>query len=213
MLSTLDRAEVEKDAPDESSPNHHPTDDKDIHLSKSERLSGKVKSLLHVHNDRPNGADTEGCLPLASSPNAIISDARLSESTPPTPGPQGFKRLVRHPVDTVKAKTERKTNKTVAANLLSPEITHAQDVELVRAQDTLTTAKTEETKLQACEEIETLKKARQDLFVRWTMDRHVLKLKRLESKEGQERSGKKPGSQMNPGNEHLGWKDYSQQVR
>lgn len=211
--SVLDRAAVGNHGFENSSPDHHPAIDKETRMTKRERLSGKVKSLLHVRNDQTDLVANEDCVTLAASPTVIAGDARLDESTPPKPGPEGFKQLIQHPVDTVKAKTERKTNKEVAANLLSPEVTHAQDVELIRAKDTLDTAKTEEEKLQACNDLETLKKARQDLFVRWTMDRHVSKLKRLESKEEQGRSRTKAGSHESTGDEGLGWKSYGQQVR
>ena len=211
--SVLDRAAVGSHGPENSSLDHHPAVDTETRMTKRERLSGKVKSLLHVRNDQTNETANEDCATLAASPTAISGDGRLDESAPPKPGPEGFKQLIQHPVDTVKAKTERKTNKEVAANLLSPEVTHAQDVKLIRAQDTLDTAKTEEEKLEACNDLETLKKARQDLFVRWTMDRHVLKLKRLKSKEEQERSRRKARSHESTGDERLGWKGYGEQVR
>lgn len=207
----LDRAVVGSHGPENDSLDHHPAVDKETRLTKRERLSGKVKSLLHVRNDQTNQSANEDCITLAASPTVIAGDARLDESAPPLPGPEGFKQFIQHPVDTVKAKTERKTNKEVAANLLSPEVTHAQDVELIRAKDTLDNTKSEEEKLQACHDLETLKKARQDLFVRWTMDRHVFKLKRLESKE--ERNRRNAGSHESTGDERLGWKSYGQQVR
>lgn len=210
----LDRAAMGNDGPDNSNLDHHPAVESETRMSKRERLSGKVKNLLHVRNDQIDLVAKEDRVILAASPAAISGDGRLDESAPPRPGPEGFKQLIQHPVDTIKAKTERKTNKEVAANLMSPEVTHAQDVELIRAKDTLDTAKTEEEKLQACNDLETLKKARQDLFVRWTMDRHVSKLKRLESKEEQVRSRNKPGSHRDTGDEErLGWKSYGQQVR
>ena len=77
-------------------------------------------------------------------------------------------------------------------------------VGLVRAQDTLDNAQSEDQKLQAYDDLETLKKARQDLFVRWTMDRHVSKLKRLEGGTTHKESGRKF--------KELGWKVYSQEV-
>ena len=177
--SVLDRATVESETHNNASPSYDSLNDNDTHMSKPERLNGKAKSLLHVRNDHPNLTGTEGGSTLAASPNAPSSEARLNEHAPPLLGPQGFRKFVRHPVDTVKAKTERKTNQTIAGNLLSSEVTHAQDVELIRAQDTFTNAETDEAKLQASDDLESLKKAHQDLFIRWTMDRHVLKLKQL----------------------------------
>ena len=210
--SVLDRAAVRYDVPDENEKKHHSVNDNAISMSKQQRFKGKVRSLLHVHNDRSTNTGNEDELILAASPDVTSTDARLDESLPPVPGPQGFKQLVHHPVDTIKAKTERKTNKEVAANLLSPEITHAQDVELIRAQESLDNATTEEEKLQACDDLESLKKARQDLFVRWTMDRHVMKLKRLEKNDGGDRDRSGSDGQTNSQLESIGWKSYGQQV-
>ena len=214
--SALDRATVEVDAPDDSDDNRilhtsdsldHATNHTDAHLSKRKRLSGKVKSVLHVHNDQLNVAGNSNYVTLAASPNAVSEDARLDDDASPEPPAQGFKSLVQHPIDTIKAKTDRKTNKEVAANFLSPEVTHAQDVELIHAQDSLDSSKSENEKLQACKDLETLKKARQDLFVRWTMDRHVLKLRQLGGK------GRHGQSRRESGTRDLDWKMYFQQVR
>ena len=210
--SVLDRSAVESEAIEENSHDHHTTASNDTHLSKRERFNGKVKSLLHIHNDHMNIAGNEASVTLAASPDAIAADARLDEGALPGPGPQGFKQLVQHPVDTIKAKTERKTNKELANNLLSPEITHAQDVELIRAQDTLDNADSEREKIQACGDLETLKKARQDLFVRWTMDRHVSKLQRLESDEKRDRRHREHSRQRDTEKHVAGWIDYSQEV-
>lgn len=211
--SVLDRATVGNNA-------HHPRPgaeksslEADAHMSKRERLSGKVKSILRINNDHINIESNDNGMTLAASPDATSGNSRLDEGPPPGPSSQGFAQLLQHPVNTVKAKTERKTNKEVAANLLSPEITHAQDVELVRAEETLGNATTEEEERKACEDLETLKKARQDLFVRWTMDRHVLKIRRLESEESREA--------RNQNNSHgniltetgaSGWIDYGHEV-
>ena len=126
--SVLDRAAVESKPPSEdSSRDEGESMQNDIHMSKRKRLSGKMKSLLHVANNDINVAGNAEFVTLAASPDAISGDSRLDETKPPLPGPQGFQQLVHHPIDTVKAKTQRKTNKEVAANLLSPEVTHAQE--------------------------------------------------------------------------------------
>lgn len=220
--SVLDRAAIESGPPDdndEARGTHtsdgldHSIDDSEMHMSKRKRLLGKVKSVLHVSNDQLNDIGGSHFVTLAASPDAISGDARLDDGPPPKPGPQGFKDLVYHPVDTIKAKTERKTNKEVALNLLSPEVTHAQDVELIRAQETADAANAEKEKLDACQDLETLKEARQDLFVRWTMDRHVLKLKRLESREQQDRRHKEINNQPESDLGDTGWENYFHQVR
>lgn len=216
--SVLDRATVESDASEEHNEDRilHTSDalgnstiDADKHLSKRKRLSGKVKSLLHVHNDQLNIVDNADLVTLAASPDVTSGDSRLDEKASPEPASQGFKSLAHHPIDTIRAKTERKTNKEVAAKFVSPEVTHTQDVELVRAQNTLNMAQTEEEKEQAWGDMEKLKKSRQDLFVRWTMDRHVLKLRQLDGNDSRERSRGKPDSEADS---NAGWIEYCQQV-
>ncbi|KAL8690763.1 MAG: hypothetical protein Q9218_003867 [Villophora microphyllina] len=209
--SVLDRAEVELGTPGAAS-TENKTVDNDLHMSKRERFSGKVKSLLHISNDQINDASNVDYVVLAASPNVTPGEPRLDEGEPPNPQPQGFQQLVQHPVDTIKAKTQRKTNKEVAANLLSPEVTHAQDVALIHAQDTLDTAKSDSDIFRACEDLETLKKARQDLYVRWTMDRHVQKLRRLESKSTQGRKQNEVNDVSLRKCRELGWKRYGQEL-
>ncbi|KAL8669396.1 MAG: hypothetical protein Q9168_006008 [Polycauliona sp. 1 TL-2023] len=212
--SVLDRAAVEPDTPDDDLTELQDTVDTDINLSKRKRIAGKFKSLLHISDDQINVASNADCATLADSPSATSGGNRLDEQMPQKPGPQGFQQVIHHPLDAVKAKTQRKTNQEVATNLLSPEVTHAQDVELIHSQDTLNNAQSESERAKACENLETLKKARQDLFVRWTMDRHVLKLKQLGTKTTleRERQRKEPDSQQTPKSEHLGWKAYGQQL-
>ncbi|KAL8674706.1 MAG: hypothetical protein Q9224_007491, partial [Gallowayella concinna] len=208
----LDRAAVESDAPDDDLTERQDTVDANIQLSKRKRISGKVKSLLHISDDQVNVVSNADCVTLADSPEVIPGDSRLDESAPPKPGPQGLQQAIQHPVSTFKAKTQRKTNKEVAANLLSPEVTHAQDVELIHAQDLLGNAETQSDKDKACQDLETLKKARQDLYVRWTMDRHVLKLKNLQSKTTTERKRLESGSEPSDNSGELGWKGQCRQL-
>ncbi|KAL8784993.1 MAG: hypothetical protein Q9213_003654 [Squamulea squamosa] len=210
--SVLDRAVVEPDGPNDHLIEHQETVDTGIHLSKRKRLSGKLKSLLHVSDDQVNVASNADCVTLASSPEVASGERRLDGSTPPTLGPQGLQQVIQRPVETIKAKTQRKTNKEVAANLLSPEVTHAQDVELIHAQDSLNNVQTSDEKAKAYEDLESLKKARQDLFVRWTMDRHVLKLRRLKNKTTLERRRRDSGSEPKTENLELGWKAHSRRL-
>lgn len=211
--SVLDRAAVDSDVPDNDFTQYQETVDTNIHLSKRKRLSGKVKSLLHVSDDHVNIASNVDCVTLADSPDVIPGETRLDENPPPKPGPHGFQQAIQHPVDTFKAKSQRKTNKEVAGYLLSPEVTHAQDVALIHAQDTSDNAETESEKAKACEDLEKLKKARQDLFVRWTMDRHVFKVRRLKSNNVPEGRQEEPDNESSRTIGQLGWKVYTQRVR
>lgn len=131
--SMLDRAAVDNETSNESIANPHSNTDVDVHMSKRKRFSGKVKSILHVHNEQLNVTNNADAVTLALYPNVTTGEPRLDEGSSPEQPPQGSKQLVQHPVDNIKMKAERKTKSEVAATLLSPEITHAQDVELLRA--------------------------------------------------------------------------------
>ena len=100
---------------------------------------------------------------------------------PANGGLHGLRDFAHQPIQTNEAKAERATGRSVAQNVATAEISHAHDVELVMAQDRMNSAKTDNENSLAHHDLERIKKARQDMFVRWTMDRHVLKLRQLES--------------------------------
>ncbi|KAL8994120.1 MAG: hypothetical protein Q9169_005833 [Polycauliona sp. 2 TL-2023] len=192
--SVLDRAVIESDTPDDDLTELQDTVDTEVHLSKRSRLGGKVKSLLHISDDQVVFARNTDCVTLADSPDVMDRENRLDETSPPKPGSQGMHQMIQHPVDIFEAKTQHKTNQEVATNLLSPEVTHAQDVELIHAQNTLNSAQIENAQAKACEDLEILKKARQDLFTT------------------PERERKEPGSQGTPRGAELGRKAYALQL-
>ena len=186
MDSTLDRAAVESDSGGDDD-NHrilHTTDASSQanptlieHVSKRARLKEKAKEILHIDKDN---------ITLAPSPNPTEMPYRL-DNHPPEEGIHGLNDFVHQPIQTIKVKAQRKTNKAIAENLSTAEISHAHDVELILAQDRIASAQTEEERSSANQDLEVLKRARQDMFVRWTMDRHVLKIRQLERRPVQYR--------------------------
>lgn len=150
-------------------------------VSKKAQLKQKVGEILHIKTSSTAVIEPMNGETLAPTPDATATPYRLDKSPPPK-GLDGLKDFAHQPVRTIKAKSERRTNREVAKNLATAEISHAQDVELVLAQDQLAQAATGEEQSSAYQKLEVLKKARQDMFVRWTMDRHVTKIGRLERK-------------------------------
>ena len=118
---------------------------------------------------------------------------------------------INHPRTTVNA--ARKTNREVAANVSTPEVSHAYDVELVLAQENMESAKTEEERSSAHGDLEVLKRARQDMFVRWTMDRHVLKIRQLEKKPFLPKARTDFMMKDESGQHKMDWKAYGSHVR
>lgn len=190
MDSTLDRAAVEYDSGEDDDSHRilHTTDVSSQSASastgpksKRNQLKQKAREILHVNNSRTAVTEPADSVTLEPSPKSAAMPCRL-DNHPPKEGLDGLKDFAHQPVQTIKAKAERRTNREFAENLATAEVAHAYDVELVLAADHMAVAKTEEERSSAHQDMEVLKKARQDMFVRWTMDRHVLKIRRLERK-------------------------------
>ena len=70
----------------------------------------------------------------------------------------------------------------ISSKIAVKEIPHGQEVELVRAHDALLRSRNDTERLMAIENINELLQTRQDQFVRWTIDRHVQKVRLLPPK-------------------------------
>ena len=221
MDSTLDRAAVESDSGDDDANYRilHTTDASSQanptlteHVSKRDRLKEKAKEILHIDKGRITVTEPAEAVTLAPSPNPTEMPYRLDNHLPED-GIHGLKDFIHQPVQTIKLKAERKTNKAVAENLSTAEISHAHDVELILAQDRVASAQTEEERSSANQDLEVLKRARQDMFVRWTMDRHVLKIRQLERKPVQHRERADFVAKDKSGQHKMDWKAYGSHVR
>lgn len=182
------------------------------HLSKKKRLKQKAKVLLHVSPKHSENVESVDPVTLAPTPKAAAMPYRLG-TDPPMEGLDGLKDFCHQPVETIKAKAGRRSNRDLAANLVTQEVTHAHNVELVHAQDHLASAKTEKERLSACSDLEALKKARQDMFVRWTMDRHVSKIRKLERKPIPHQAMGEFIIKDEPGKDKMNWRGYGHHVR
>lgn len=221
MDSTLDRAAVESDSGDDDA-NHrilHTTDASSQanptlieHVSKRARLKEKAKEILHIDKGRITVTEPADGVTLAPSPNPTEMPYRL-DNHPPEESIHGLKAFVHQPVETIKVKAERKTNKAVAENLSTAEVSHAHDVELILAQDHMASAQTEEERSSATRDLDVLKRARQDMFVRWTMDRHVLKIRQLQRNPVQHRERADFVAKGESGQHKMDWKAYGSHVR
>jgi hypothetical protein len=87
--------------------------------------------------------------------------------------------LMHHPIDTVKEKVSNQGNQEVAGNIAAKEIPHGQEVDLVNASTAVDRARTESEKLLAIRNLSELLKQRQSTYVRWSLDRHVSKVRVL----------------------------------
>jgi hypothetical protein len=188
----LDRANINHDnqiqlpqKPPQSTDNHGDDDADEKHRSLrvaiSEKRHGaavKIRKTLHISK----GTDIEDDLgqqdSLLANPVTEKSDSRLKEKMP-VPDKATMKDFVHNPVDMVKSKISGQGNYEVAANIASKEISHGQEVDLLKAHDDVQHAETQEKKERATETFDELLKERQNMYVRWTLDRHITKVRIL----------------------------------
>ena len=143
---------------------------------RTHETSSKIKKALHI---RKTSADSGR---NSDNPPAILntvnenSDSRLMNKLP-EPEKRTMHDLVHNPVETVKSKVSGEGNHQVAANIAAKEVPHGQEVDLVNAQTAVERARTESERLLAIDNLAELMKDRQSTFARWTLDRHVTKLR------------------------------------
>ena len=182
------------------------------------RVSAKVKSkvktkthkILHTsHQQHPPPLATAPA--LAPAPAHDRDDDRLFHPVEEHNGPN-VKELLHHPVDTVSSLISSASGAKMAAVMDNQVIAHGADVNLVRVSDKVADANNEEEKQSALGELEDLRKARQDQYVRWTMDRHVLKVRRIPpfNIKRPQKKDFKTGDQKDDG--QVDWAMYSQNV-
>ena len=149
------------------------------------RVSAKVRSkvktkthkILHTSHEH-HASQSPTAPPLAPAATHDGDDDRLFNPVPEHKGPQ-IKDLLHSPVETVSSILHGASGAKMAAVMDNQVIAHGANVNMVRAYDKVTDAHDQEDKESALGELEDLKKTRQDQYVRWTMDRHVLKVRRI----------------------------------
>jgi len=154
-------------------------------LAKIRRVSEKVRSRTKAKTDKilyPSSRSaashkSNSAPPLAPAPSNPDDD-RLFRPVPEHKGPQ-IKDVLHNPVNTVQSLLHGASGAKVAETMDNQVISHGADVNLVRIYDKVAAAQNEQDKTVALDDLEDLKKARQDTYVRWTMDRHVLKVRRI----------------------------------
>ncbi|MCJ1280656.1 hypothetical protein MMC21_008485 [Puttea exsequens] len=184
-------------------------------FSKKIRTKARTHTQEVLHPKRESHNDTLSSSPtapaLAPSPSMSMENDRLYNPLPEYKGMQA-KDLIHHPIDTVQSALHGASGAKFAEVVDNQVIPHGANVGLVRAYDKLNSAKNEKKTQGALSEVETLKKERQDAYVRWTMDRHVLKV-RQDPPRTMERPRRAVYRKENKeGREEMQWSGYSQQV-
>jgi hypothetical protein len=136
----------------------------------------KIRKTLHISKPTDNLSSNSPV--LANSADEPSSKSRLVHELP-VPDKATVKDFLHHPVDTVKSKVSDQGNQQVAANIAAKEIPHGEEVDLVKAHDAVNRAQTESEKLLAIQDVKRLMKERQSTYARWSLDRHVSKIRVL----------------------------------
>lgn len=220
-------APLQEHAPNPSSSD---SDSDDIDIGKEEagtsprsfanvrRVSAKVRSkvktqthkILHTSHDQ-HAPQLPTAPALAPPPTHDRDNDRLFHPAPEHKGPQ-VKDLLHKPVDTVSSLLHGASGAKMAAVMDNQVIAHGADVNLVRVYDKVADAENKDEEQSALGELEDLKKTRQDQFVRWTMDRHVLKVRRIPPLSLQ-RPQQKDFKMDDQEGGQVDWASYSQHVR
>lgn len=149
----------------------------------SKKVSDTVKTtadiVLHPTNHKKEKSIDPTTVPtLAPPPEKDVENDRLFHDAPEQKRPD-FKEVVKHPVSTVQSALHGASGAKFAETMDNQVIAHGAEVRLVRAYDEVVNADSEEDKAKAADNLEELKKTRQDSYVRWTLDRHVLMVRRV----------------------------------
>ncbi|KAK4696964.1 hypothetical protein P7C71_g1027, partial [Lecanoromycetidae sp. Uapishka_2] len=189
-------------------------------FAKVRRVSEKVRSrtkartekIFHASGGSGSSHKAISAPALAPAPSDAADGDRLYNPLPEHKGPP-VKDVLHHPVDTVQSLLHGASGAKVASTVDNQVISHGADVNMVRLYDKFTAASTEKDKNAALDDLEDMKKARQDTYVRWTMDRHILKVRRVPPFDLPKPKKEDYIANRESGNGAMDWVGYGQDVR
>ncbi len=208
-----------KDPDNESSSLPNDTDSKV--LTKVRNATTKMKAKLHlkkhdetfIHDDQRVVEEAKAAPILAPPAPTARDEDRMFKDLPEKPSGPSLKQMVAYPVNTVKSAVGRQGGNAYAENLAKTDITHGANVNIVRAYHVVTNSATDADRASAVQDLERLKKSRQDSFVRWTVDRHVQKVRRVKTVKLPRRSRAQFVEKIDTGRYRTQWKKYGDYVR
>ncbi len=158
-------------------------------MAKVGQVTTKVKSKLHVqrddetliHADQLSLEEHEEAPILAPPALAAVEGDRFFNPLTQKPSGHALQEVTTHPAQTLKSAAERRGGNAYAENLAKTDVSHGSNVNIVRAYDSIASTATEADRASAMQDFERLNRSRQDSFVRWTMDRHVQEVRKVEA--------------------------------
>ena len=175
------------------------------------KLSGKTRGVSDGHNDQRFFDTTTLAPTLAPGPETSNQYDRFSGDVPEKPTLLPMKDLATHPIDTIKSLGHLKGGNDFAEHVANTEISHGASVNLVLAHEKVEAATNDHDRSRATHGFELLKKERQDSLVRWTLDRHVRKVKNMEAQRPR-RADKEEFARLEDGKKTIRWVDYGHHV-
>jgi hypothetical protein len=221
----LDRAKITKNAQIQLPESHNPQEQSvTVHEPDSPRSSShhvvdsiklkkhkagiKIRKTLHMGRASDDFDLTATALAGA---HVEPSDSRYV-TDPPEPDKATIKDFIHNPLDTIKAKVSEQSNQQVAAQITAKEVPHGDEVDLIHASEAVEDARNDAQRLLAIQDLSKLMKERQATYARWTIDRHITKVRLLPK----EQIKLKPRSDFERYNPQEGlvidWRAYSQHV-
>lgn len=185
MSHTMDRAEVEIHDPVKQT-----SIDADVailanishttsnHIPIKERIAIKVKSIINHADIIPDSQENT----LAHLPEEVPDDLRLDGKKIPGTKEKVIE-FLKHPKRQAMSVLVSSGGVDMGENLISEEVPHGHEIALIQAterrdrMDAIGLDSTAE-----AEKIDDLKLARQDMYTRWMLDRHVKKIISLEDR-------------------------------
>ncbi|KAK3707272.1 hypothetical protein LTR37_012273 [Vermiconidia calcicola] len=161
--------------------------------SKRRRLSKLLPSKLqrkvddHVArtcgDESPPEAGTVMAPVIAPAPATDNQNDRFSGKAKQESKLPPLKEFINIPVDTVKGLVHKRGEDEFAENMANPEISHGASVNLVLAHEKMEASTDHQEREQTQQDFAALKASRQASFIRWTMDRHVRKVKNVQAQQ------------------------------
>lgn len=193
----LDRAQIHESPPVNGVTNARPT----AEITHGEKhcfrrnIGKKLSTLIHprlgldriknsIYDRHTNSADQPGLRVdndepaplLAPTPSLDTKKMRLNHVIEDKPNMPPIKKLIREPVVTMKKLISDQGGVEFAENIGQSAVSHGASVNILRQEQKVEDASTEDEVIAEMETLVQLKQLRQDEFVRWSVDRHVRKI-------------------------------------
>lgn len=190
----------------------------DDHRESSGLISALKEKKHHAANKIWEKLHRPQKLNEPDSPGPILADVREDDSgsrlVEETPGAEKhtLKDFLHNPVDTVASKISNQGNQQVAGHIAAQEMPHGQEVDLLKASEAVERASTEDEKIDAKQHEAEMIRARQSTFARWSLDRHVTKVRLLPRESMVRKNVTDFQSKDQNGEPMTDWKGYREHV-